>query len=121
MRVPLVLTIAFLTIAGSEARAADLAQGALVYKKCALCHTIDKGGRGTLGPNLFGIFGRKAGSGSFAYSPAMKSSGLVWNRANLDAFLLKPAIKVKGTRMTFAGLSNPADRDNVIAYLASRK
>ncbi|BBE32558.1 hypothetical protein SmB9_02160 [Sphingosinicella microcystinivorans] len=74
-----------------------------------------------MGPNLSGVVGRKAGTGEFNYSPAMKDSGIVWTSEKLDAFLLKPAATVKGTRMAFAGLPQPNDRANVIAYLATRK
>ncbi|WP_121050524.1 c-type cytochrome [Sphingosinicella microcystinivorans] len=99
----------------------DAAAGAAVFKRCAICHSVDPGKKTAMGPNLSGVVGRKAGTGEFNYSPAMKDSGIVWTSEKLDAFLLKPAATVKGTRMAFAGLPQPNDRANVIAYLATRK
>ena len=99
----------------------DAAAGAAVFKRCAICHSVDPGKKTAMGPNLSGVVGRKAGTGEFNYSPAMKGSGIVWTPDTLDAFLLKPAATVKGTRMAFAGLPQPNDRANVIAYLATRK
>ena len=99
----------------------DAAAGAAVFKRCAMCHSVDPGKKTAMGPNLSGLVGRKAGTGEFNYSPAMKGSGIVWTPDTLDAFLLKPAATVKSTRMAFAGLHKPEDRANVIAYLATRK
>ena len=99
----------------------DAAAGAAVFKRCAICHSVDPGKKTAMGPNLSGVVGRKAGTGEFNYSPAMKDSGIIWTSEKLDAFLLKPTATVKGTRMAFAGLPQPNDRANVIAYLATRK
>jgi len=99
----------------------DADAGAAVFKRCAMCHSVDAGKTLAMGPNLSGVIGRKAGAGKYNYSPAMKGSGIVWTPDTLDAFLLKPAATVKGTRMAFAGLPKPQDRENVIAYLATRK
>ena len=101
--------------------AGDAAAGAAVFKRCAMCHSVEAGKKTAMGPNLFGVAGRKAGLGEFNYSPALKGSGIVWTSDKLDAFLLKPAATIKGTRMAFAGLPKPEDRANVIAYLATRK
>jgi cytochrome c len=99
----------------------NAAAGATVFKRCAMCHSVEPGKKTAMGPNLFGVTGRKAGLAEFNYSPAMKGSDIVWTPDKLDAFLLKPAATVKGTRMAFAGLPKPEDRANVIAYLATRK
>lgn len=74
------------------------------------------------GPSLFGISGRTAGSAAgYSYSPAMTGSGLTWDDATLDAFLASPMAKVPGTRMTYAGQSDPARRAAIVAYLKTLK
>jgi len=100
----------------------DAEKGKRVFKKCKACHTVNKGGRHLLGPNLFGIVGLKAAHiEGYKYSSAMKESGLTWDEATLDIFLEKPKKVVKRTKMTFAGLKKPAQRANVIAYLKTLK
>lgn len=98
---------------------ADAAKGEEVFKKCAACHNADKGGANALGPNLYGVVGEPAatGRGGFAFSDALKSKGTKWDFDNLNAWLTSPKAYAPGTKMTFAGLSNPQDRANVIAYL----
>ncbi len=109
-------------IASFPAQAAgDATAGAVVFKKCAMCHSVDPGKKVAMGPNLSGVIGRKAATTEFNYSPAMKASGIVWTADKLDAFLLKPAAVVKGSRMAFVGLPRAEDRANVIAYLTTRK
>ena len=105
------------------AQTGDAAKGRTVFARCMACHSVDPGVN-RLGPSLAGIAGRTSGTvPGFAYSPAMKSAKIRWDAKSLDAFLTKPAAKVPGTKMIFAGLPNPADRANLIAYLtsASRK
>jgi len=88
------------------------------FRRCATCHTIAAGGRNAVGPNLHDVFGRKAGTApGFSYSPAMRASGLTWDEATLDRFLTNPQTTVPGTRMAFAGIADPAQRREVIAYL----
>lgn len=97
---------------------ADPAAGAVVFKKCVACHSTDPSGRNGLGPNLRGVVGRPSGKApGFVYSPAMAAAKLVWTDKNLTRFLASPAQTVRGTRMTFAGLPNPQDRANLIAFL----
>ncbi|WP_333604756.1 c-type cytochrome [Novosphingobium sp.] len=96
-------------------------KGAQVFARCAICHSNEPGKKGGVGPNLAGVVGRKAGSTTFIYSPAMKNATFVWTPQALDAFLTKPSAKVPGTKMAFPGLSNASDRADVIAYLASKK
>lgn len=115
------LAIAAVFLSVPAHAAGDAAAGAAVFKRCAICHSVEPGKKTAMGPNLFGVAGRKAGTGAFNYSPAMKGSGIVWTPDKLDAFLQKPAATIKGTRMAFAGLPKPEDRANVIAYLATRK
>ena len=96
----------------------DAAAGATVFKKCIACHSVDPAGRNGLGPNLRGVVGRAAAKApGFAYSPAMTAAKLVWTEQNLSRFLASPRQVVPGSRMTFAGLPNPQDRANVIAFL----
>jgi cytochrome c len=109
---------ASVAFAGAAAPAGDVSHGASVFARCAACHSISKTSIGGIGPNLAGVVGRKAGAlPGYRYSTAMKNSGLVWNEATLARFLAAPSQVVPGTKMTFAGLSNPKDRADVIALL----
>jgi cytochrome c len=102
--------------------AGDAKAGADIFKRCAVCHTSEKGGGDGLGPNLSGVFGRKAASRpGFAYSAPLKKSSLVWNEANLTKWVAGPARVVPGTKMTFAGLSSKKQQADVVAYLATLK
>jgi cytochrome c len=98
---------------------ADAAKGADVFKKCTACHNADKGGPNALGPNLYGVVGEPIGQGAggFAFSDALKSKGGNWDFDKLNQWLTSPKAYAPGTKMTFAGLSKPEDRANVIAYL----
>lgn len=93
------------------------ALGRTVFARCAACHAVTPGGK-RLGPSLAGIVGRRAGSvPGYAYSPAMRGSKITWDARNLDEFLTHPTATVPGTKMTFVGITNQADRANLIAYL----
>ena len=98
---------------------ADAAKGEQVFKKCTACHNADKGGANALGPNLWGVLGEPIGKGAhgFAFSEALAGKGGAWDFANLSEWLSNPKKFAPGTKMTFAGLSNPEDRANVIAFL----
>ena len=105
--------------AASPASAADAAHGKQVFQTCAACHSEKPD---AIGPSLRGVFGRKSGSlEDFRYSNAMLRAHLVWDEANLRAYLKDPQAKVKGNRMPFAGLTSPQDIDDVIAYLKTYK
>ena len=96
----------------------DPVHGQVVYAQCKACHSLDAG-KNMIGPSLNKSVGRKAGSvASFKYSPAMQKSGITWTPKELSEFLTAPMKKVPGSRMPFAGISNPQDRADVIAYLA---
>jgi cytochrome c len=103
--------------AASGAYAADAANGKRVYNKCRACHTLDDG-KNRIGPHLHAIFGRKAGTvEKYAYSSAMKASGIVWDEKTLADYLENPRKVVKGTKMAFPGLKKAEERDDLIAYL----
>ena len=98
--------------------AADLKRGQLLSLACAACHSFGAGDKTIVGPNLHGVFGRPAGAvEGFDYSPALRSSGLVWTPRALDAWLADPASFVAGTKMTFTGYRSAEDRRDLIAYL----
>lgn len=97
---------------------ADVAAGEKVFAKCAACHTANSGGANGIGPNLFGVVGKAHGHlAGFAYSEALKSVPGSWTFEALDKWLKSPREYAPGTKMTFAGLGNPADRANLIAWL----
>jgi cytochrome c len=98
---------------------ADPTKGEQVFKKCTACHNADKGGANALGPNLWGVMGEPIGKGAhgFAFSAALAGKGGAWDFPNLSEWLANPKKFAPGTKMTFAGLGNPEDRANVIAFL----
>ncbi len=100
---------------------ADVAKGEAVFKKCAACHNADPGGANALGPALFGTMGKSlAGHAGFAYSDALKGVGGSWDWDKMSAWLANPKKFAPGTKMTFAGLSNPQDRADIMLFLNSR-
>jgi cytochrome c len=100
---------------------ADAAAGEAQFRKCAACHTVNQGGANGLGPNLFGSMGRPvAQSAGFAYSDALRSKGGTWTWDAMSEWLRSPRAFAPGTKMTFAGLSDPQDRANLLAYLNSQ-
>jgi cytochrome c len=114
-------TVAFPVLAlvvalGSTAVAAgDPGRGQAIYERCMGCHAI---GYEVVGPDHAGLFGRKAGSlPGYDYSPAMRAAGWIWDAATLDRFLANPRGVVPGTKMGFAGVQDPDERADLIAYL----
>ncbi|MXP40644.1 c-type cytochrome [Altererythrobacter soli] len=104
---------------GTLLAAADPAAGEKVFAKCVSCHSIEQGGANGIGPNLYGVVGKPIGkfAAGFAYSSALADLGGEWSYENLDKWLANPRGFAPGTKMSFAGLSSPEDRANVIAYM----
>ena len=98
---------------------ADIAKGEASFKKCMSCHTINQGGANGQGPNLYAILGDSiaAGRGGFAFSDALKAKGGKWDWTSMSAWLEAPSAFASGTKMSFAGLTDPQERANVMAYL----
>jgi cytochrome c len=98
--------------------AANLKRGQLLYMVCKACHDVEAGLPHKVGPNLHGMFGRKAGTAEgFRYTDALVKSGIVWTPETMDAWLKQPGAMVPGNGMAFAGIANDADRASLIAWL----
>ena len=96
----------------------DIAHGEKVFKKCAACHSIVKGGKNAIGPALYNVLGRKVGAvEDYKYSKALIAYDKNWTFEELNGFLIKPAKWIKGTKMAYAGLRKEKDRASVIKYL----
>lgn len=100
---------------------ADIAKGEAVFKKCTACHTIAQGGANGIGPNLWASLGKPHGHvAGFAYSDALKGVPGNWDWEGMDKWLANPKKYAPGTKMTFAGLGNPEERANLLAYINSQ-
>ena len=96
----------------------DAAAGKKIFKKCAACHSITKGGKNKIGPALYNVVGRKVGDVTdYKYSKALAAYDKEWNFVELNGFLIKPAKYIKGTKMAYAGLKKEKDRASIIKYL----
>ncbi|HEY5289331.1 MAG TPA: cytochrome c family protein [Caulobacteraceae bacterium] len=99
-------------------QSADLDNGQAKFAICKTCHNVTQGGGNMTGPNLWGVFGRKAGSeAGFAYSDGMKALGSTWDADKIDKWIANPRAVVSATKMTYIGMENPKDRIDLIAYL----
>ena len=119
------LSMAMALLAASTVAAyavGDPAKGKQVFQRCANCHTVQRGGGDALGPDLYGVVGRKAASRpGFAYSPALKKSGITWTPDTLAKWVAGPARVVPGTKMAFGGISSKGQQADVVAYLGTLK
>jgi cytochrome c len=109
--------------AASPAATVAAAAGAkpAAYAQCAACHSVEPGKHG-IGPSMHGVYGTKAGEiAGYAFSEKLKASGLTWDDATLDQWLAGPMKMVPGTKMSFAGMSDPAKRAEIIAYMKTLK
>jgi cytochrome c len=117
-----VLALAAAALAGAAAAQAAPDRGAALFQVCLACHTAEKDGESAAGPNLWGVYGAHAAARTdFAYSPALKASGLVWDDATLDKWIEGPSKFVPGSQMAYPGMKDPADRQALIAYLKTKR
>ncbi len=120
LTVTLALAFAAALGSGTAQAAGDAAAGEKGFTKCKACHTFDPSKK-KIGPHLKGVVGRKAGAvEGYKYSKTMAASDVIWDEANLDAFLAKPKKFMKGTKMSFGGLKKEAQRADLIAYLKAQ-
>ncbi|NPU11133.1 cytochrome c family protein [Bradyrhizobium sp. 83002] len=115
---------ALVVIASSSLTSAVLAQDAAAgktsFNKCLPCHAIGEGAKNKVGPELNGLDGRKSGTApDYNYSEANKNSGITWNEAVFKEYIKDPKGKIPGTKMTFAGIKNETEINNLWAYIAS--
>lgn len=115
---------AFVVITASSLATAALAQDAAAgktsFNKCLPCHVIGEGAKNKVGPELNGLDGRKSGTAEgYNYSDANKNSGITWNEAQFKEYIKDPKAKVPGTKMTFAGIKNENEINNLWAYVSS--
>jgi cytochrome c len=114
-RLAIIFSLPLLLAASGAGAAGDPAKGEKLYGRCQGCHSIDTN---RVGPRHQGLFGRAAGSlEDYGYSDAMRASGVVWGETTLDQFLTAPREFIKGTKMPFAGMKDPQERADLIAYL----
>ena len=110
-------TAALLLAAAGTVQAQDAKRGEQLYEECVACHAKETGVNG-VGPNLHGVFGRKAAElADFRYSPALKRSGITWTAQNLDSYISDPQKAVPANRMPYSGMPEARDRADLIAYL----
>ena len=110
-------------ITSQAARAADATNGQAVFMdNCAVCHSFERGAPNKIGPNLFGVVGRKSATApGYMYSAAMMNANLTWDMPTLEIYLMGPQKKVPGTKMGFPGFSDPSEEADVIAFLTTLK
>jgi cytochrome c len=122
--IKLVLVLAVASLGVGAAEAADIAKGQAAFvRQCAICHTIDKSGENRVGPNLFGVIGRRAGAApDFKYTNAFRNTATFeWTEGLLGPWIALPAVMVPGTAMgVFPGVSD-RDKDDIVAYVAAQK
>ena len=100
------------------ASAQDAASGEKVFAQCKACHQVGEKAKNAIGPVLNGLFGRKSGTfEGYSYSPANKNSGITWDEAVFRDYIKDPKAKIPGTKMTFGGLKDPKQVDDILAYL----
>ena len=115
---PIIFAAAIMPVGAAIAAEPPLERGQKLFKKCVHCHTYRKDHNHRIGPNLFGMFGRKAGAiANYDFSDAWKNADFVWTDQTLDEYLKSPRRMIPGNRMPFDGLSRPVDRRALIAYL----
>jgi len=117
----MVATLAMIApVAGAFAADGDPAAGEALFKqKCAVCHKIGEGAKNKVGPELNGLDGRKSGTvEGYSYSDANKNSGITWNEAQFKEYIKDPKAKVPGTKMSFAGIKNEKEINDLWAFVS---
>jgi cytochrome c len=113
-----IMSALLLAVASGPALAQDVEKGQHSFNKCVACHAIGPGAVNKIGPELNGLDGRHSGSApDYNYSDANKNSGIVWDEAHFKEYIKSPRAMIPGTKMTFAGISNPQEIDDLWAYL----
>jgi cytochrome c len=116
-RIQIALALPAMLLLAAGPAGAQQAGEAVFRRNCAVCHTVEPG-KNKIGPSLFGVVGRKAGTApGFDYSEANKKSGLTWTEQTLDTYLTDPQKFIPGTKMVFAGLKDPGERKALIEFL----
>jgi len=114
----LIITAALIAASAGAGLAQDAEKGANSFKKCLPCHAIGSGAKNKVGPELNGLDGRHSGGvPDYSYSDANKNSGIVWNEASFKEYIKDPRAKIPGTKMTFAGIKNEQETNDLWAYL----
>jgi cytochrome c len=112
-----VLGFALASVGSSSA--ADVEAGKAAFNKCKACHEVGEGAKNKVGPDLNGLEGRKAGTeAAYAYSDAMKNSGITWDQKEFEEYIRNPKAKVPGVKMVFAGITKQSELDNLWAYIS---
>lgn len=107
--------------AAVSAEDTELARGKLLFASCAMCHTTDAGGFGTIGPNLAGVLGSESGTrDDFSYSAALIASDIIWTEKTLDQYIESPATLIPGGSMAFVGVADENDRNAILKYLIAK-
>jgi cytochrome c len=118
MRWTAVIAGAIVVLASRPGMAADAAAGQAVFNRCKICHAVEAGKPSPVGPNLHGVFGRKAGTyDNFAYSEAMKNSAVVWTDETIAQYLRAPSKFIPGNKMAFPGIKDEKQIADLLAYL----
>jgi cytochrome c len=114
-----ILSALLVIVSSVAASAQDVAAGKTSFNKCLACHAVGEGAKNKVGPELNGLNGRKSGTApDYSYSEANKNSGITWSEAEFKAYIKDPKAKIPSTKMSFAGIKNEKEINDLWAYLA---